>query len=202
MSTSDYATSAPAPTPARENNATWQSDPLLGGRMPLGGDTAVSRGEPPRNPSPPREGLLYRGRPTLLAYTKSLLLIVTLAVGIFFIDDLGPFETDPGITKQIGLTILMLVLCLLSLQRYASLYLITDRRVELVKGLIAKSSREIRIQDIRAINVSRQGILGLFGIGTVEFASAGSDGVEVAFDKVWNAGKVKLLVRKLQESSE
>ncbi len=83
----------------------------------------------------------------------------------------------------------MLVLCLLSLHRYASLYLITDRRVELVNGLIAKSSREIRIQDIRAINVSRQGILGLFGIGTVEFASAGSDGVEVAFDKVWNAGE-------------
>lgn len=175
----------------------WRDDPLFAGRMPLGGDTPVGRRDPPAKPQPsrPRERQLYRGRPAILAYAKSLILIIVLTAGIIFASDRLP----PPWTG-IALTLMALILSILSLHRYTSLYLVTNRRVELVEGLVARSSREVRISDIRAINVSRKGLLGLLGIGTVEFASAGSDDVEVTFKNICSASGVKHLVRNLQES--
>ena len=51
--------------------------------------------------------------------------------------------------------------------------MVTPKRVELVWGLLTKSSNEVRIEDIRTINVRRKGFSGLLGIGTIEFSSTG-----------------------------
>ncbi|CAN5196335.1 hypothetical protein BH23VER1_BH23VER1_09590 [soil metagenome] len=59
----------------------------------------------------------------------------------------------------------------------------------------------MRICDIRAINVRQRGLLGLLGVGTVEFASAGSDAIEVAFSNVRRPHRIKALVRQLQDNA-
>ena len=75
----------------------------------------------------------------------------------------------------------------------------TGRRIEIEKGLVARSSHEVRISDVRAINVTCSGLIGAMGIGTVDFFTAG-DEPEVTFRKVWAAKKGKALVRQLQDS--
>ena len=172
-----------------------EEDPLSDGRIALGGDTPVSRSDPPE-PVDDRanERTLYRGRPTILAYGKSLGIIGFLGLASLFLGMFG------DIYVVAALTLLALALFVLAIDRYACLYLVSNRRVELVEGLVAKSSREVLIRDIRAINVSRNGVLGMLGVGTVEFDSAaGNDKVEVSFANVARASKVKHLVRKLQE---
>ena len=57
--------------------------------------------------------------------------------------------------------------------RSMALYLVTSRRVEIIHGLITKSSNEVRVKDIRTINVKKSGFKGLLGVGDVEFSSAG-----------------------------
>jgi hypothetical protein len=178
----------------------WRDDPLFSGKMALGGDTPVTRNDPPGNVKapPPREQLHYRGRPNILAYGKSLLGGILLIAGILFASEHFP-DHFPSPAREIALTLVAGLFCGLAIHRYASLYLVTSRRVEFVEGLVARSSREVRIVDIRAINVSRKGLRGLIGVGTVEFASAGGDDVEVAFRDVWNAAGIKRLVRSLQD---
>jgi len=67
-------------------------------------------------------------------------------------------------------------------------------------GLFAKSSTEIRIKDIRSINVKKSGLLGLLGVGDVEFSSAASDKAEIVFSSISSATEVRDLVRNYQEA--
>ncbi len=78
-------------------------------------------------------------------------------------------------------------------------YIVTNKRVKMEYGLLSKSTKEVRIRDIKAVNVIRKGISGLAGIGTVEFSSAGGAGVEVAFEAIENAQKIKDMVNELQD---
>ena len=66
-------------------------------------------------------------------------------------------------------------------------------------GLFSKSTKEVRIRDIKSVNVVKKGLTGLLGIGTLEFSSAGSSGVEVAFEGIENVQKIKDMVAELQE---
>ena len=102
-------------------------------------------------------------------------------------------------TTFAGLFFALLCFAYILFERSLRQYYITPRRVEMVTGFIAKSSKEALIEDIRAINVVRRGLAGMLGIGTVEFNTTG-DEPEVTFDNVWAAKDVKALVRRIQDS--
>lgn len=91
------------------------------------------------------------------------------------------------------------LLCLLAyvLSRRCS-YEITNRRVVMHSGLIMRSTREVRVEDIRAINVVRKGLRSLLGVGSVEFSSAGGAEGEVVFRDITGCQHVRQLVRHLQ----
>jgi len=54
-------------------------------------------------------------------------------------------------------------------------YAVTNQRGSVEYGIVPKSSTELRIQDIRSINLATTGLAGLAGIGRAEFSSAASD---------------------------
>ena len=84
------------------------------------------------------------------------------------------------------------------LDRSRRRYAVTNRRVSVEYGIIGKRSNEVRLQDIRSINLRRTGISGLLGVGTVEFSSAATDDADVIFWNTAEAEKVRDLVRSLQ----
>jgi uncharacterized membrane protein YdbT with pleckstrin-like domain len=79
-------------------------------------------------------------------------------------------------------------------------YTVTTGKVIMESGLVAKSSDEVRIKDIRSISVRKSGLTGLFGVGDLEFASAASDQAEITFRSIPKADEVRDLVRRYQES--
>ena len=147
---------------------------------------------PPTNPNT----VLYAGHPSFLSFPR-IVFVVLAALGI----GIGFRETSSWILL-VGLIIALFGVSWIFLQRSMALYLITPRRVEIVTGLLAKSSNEVRIEDIRTINVVKRGFIGLIGVGSVEFASAGGSTVEVAFQNVWGANRIKGLVRRLQDAQD
>ncbi len=137
--------------------------------------------------------LLYRGFPSVVAFPWPFLGAVAGVVAGFWLNTYGSWVT-------IGCFIVALAcFAYILLERAMRQYTITNRRVEVITGLIAKSSKEALIDDIRAINVVRRGIPGMLGIGTVEFNTTG-DEPEVVFRDVWAAKEVKALVRKIQDA--
>ena len=85
------------------------------------------------------------------------------------------------------------------LDRAARTYIVANRTVAFKSGILVKSTNEIRIRDVRSINVSRRGIAGMIGVGTVEFSSAATDRAEIIFTAIADAEKVKNMVRDLQD---
>ncbi len=151
-----------------------------------GEDLEEKRHEPPKE-------ILYRGRPAWLSFWRSIIIsIVALGAGIATWSYNGWFLFG-------SLVIALAFYGYVCFTRSLRLYLVTRRRVEVIYGFISKSSHEVRIRDIRTINVKKIGLKGLIGVGTVEFSTAGGDEIEVAFKDVFRANRVKALVRKLQD---
>ncbi len=144
---------------------------------------------------PPPGAVLYSGHPSILTYPMSVIGVVGGVVGAIW---LFPIDLRFSITC---LLICGISLTYLTFIRFTRDYLITTKRIELVSGLIARSSNEVRITDIRAINVICKGVSGIFGIGTVDFFTTGDD-PEVRFERVWAAEDIKQLVRRVQDSKD
>ena len=102
-------------------------------------------------------------------------------------------------TLGLSLLVIPVFLAVFYFERKRRRYFVTTKRVKAEWGLIVKSSAEVRIKDIRATNVVRRGLSGLFGIGTLQFSSASGEGIEVAFQAIRNAQSVKDIVTRLQD---
>lgn len=143
----------------------------------------------------PPNAILFVGHPTILRYGGALaLVLLATAFGLWF-GSRGLWFFIGGS----GVAIVTLVVVLID--RSTQVYTVTPKRVELEWGLLTKSSNEVRIEDIRTINVRRKGLTGLLGIGSIEFSSTG-DKIDVTFADIWAAQRVKALVRELQDGME
>jgi hypothetical protein len=140
--------------------------------------------------------LCYHGHPSWLSFTKPLLLCLVLVGGATAAMPLG------GKYFVIGLALASFTLCCTIIARQHRDYYVSGERVEVEWGIIGRNSKEVRIVDIRSMDVHQKGLLGFLGVGTLDFSSSGTDGVEVQFKNVRRAHKVKELVRQLQRRAE
>jgi hypothetical protein len=148
----------------------------------------------PATPDKSRVRLLYAGSPCLLSYWRSFLLAVVLIAGGAYAREKVPALLAAGLLSG------MFVMLLAVLHRMKSRYVVTTARVECHRGLLFRTSRELRIADIRAINVTGAGAAGLPGIGRITFSSAAGPQEDITFDRVWRASSLKSLVRRLQDA--
>jgi uncharacterized membrane protein YdbT with pleckstrin-like domain len=93
----------------------------------------------------------------------------------------------------------LIVIAGIYIERARRVYILTTRKVVVRSGIFVKSTNEIRIKDIRSVNVAKSSISGLIGIGSVEFSSAASERAEIIFAGIAGADKICDMVRKLQD---
>lgn len=141
------------------------------------------------------ERIRYHSHPSWWAFGKPLFLFILLGIASGLSFQFG------GTYLAIGIGLAFATLAGVALARYSRDYYITDERVEMIWGIFGRSSKEVRICDIRAIDVHERGLSGLLGIGTLDFSSAGNAGVEVQFKAISSAHEVKELVRELQKGN-
>jgi hypothetical protein len=68
---------------------------------------------------------------------------------------------------------------------------------------MGRSSKEVRICDIRSLDVWEKGFKGIvLRLGTLDVSSAGTAGIEVRFSDIRQAHKVKELIRQLQRGAD
>lgn len=140
------------------------------------------------------EELLYMGHPSWFAFPKSLLVSAICAGSAFYFH-----------RHNIGLewltllgSISGLVLLFIGLDRTTTTYYVTTKRVEMEFGIVGRNTKEVRIVDIRAIDVEQKGLDAVVGLGTVKFDSSATAGPEVCFRNVRRPHDIKQLVRDLQ----
>jgi hypothetical protein len=118
------------------------------------------------------EQVVWSGRPTLWFWTGELFWGALLSLVL------------------IGIPFLLHVFW----SRNTTRFRVTTRRVSVEQGLFTRSSRELRIADIRSIAARAN----LFGIGDIEFSTAARAEAEVSFWGLRHAERVRDLVKQLQ----
>ena len=117
----------------------------------------------------PGESVIYEGHPSwrsTFGFYFSGIVLVAVAVAI------GVLADKTGIGAAVGAAILVIVLLIGWLRRITTRYLITSRRLQIRRGILAKSTEETRVDRIVDVTV-RQGIFDrVLGIGAVDFDNA------------------------------
>lgn len=130
--------------------------------------------------------------PSWLSYWKALFLMLLFLVAAGLLVNI-----DEGYALVAVLAGIATFICI-AIARASQDYIVTDERVEHVWGILGRSSKEVRVCDIRSIDVHESGLKGLLGLGTLDVSSAGTAGVEVRFRDMRRAHDVKQLIRQLQ----
>lgn len=140
----------------------------------------------------PDDEIVYHGHPSWLSLGKPLLLCLLLLGGSVALIPYGMkyFALGLGVTS--------LTFCCVLFHRQNRDYFISGERVEIEWGIVARNSREVRIVDIRSVDIRQNGLLGMLGVGTIDFSSDGNNEGEVRFVNIYRPHRIKELVRQLQ----
>ena len=118
------------------------------------------------------EKVIYQGHPSWRAilgfYLKGILAGAVVGFLVKLADTTGHgvvvFAVIAGVTILVGF-----------IRRVATVYTITDRRLNIKRGIIARKVQETRLQRVQNVNFSQGVYERIMQIGDVEFDTAGTE---------------------------
>jgi uncharacterized membrane protein YdbT with pleckstrin-like domain len=133
------------------------------------------------------ENVIYQGHPSWRAilgfYLGGFALGLGLGVIAKIVEDTGAgilvFAVVAGLTVLAGL-----------IKRVATTYTITDRRLNVKRGIIARKVQETRLQRVQNVNFQQGVYQRVMQIGDVEFDTAGTEESNFVFAGVAQPEKV------------
>ena len=133
------------------------------------------------------EQIIFKGRPswrsTLLFYIGGLL--VAVAAGA-----IAGLADAAGTGAGVGAVVFVIVLIVGFLRRFATHYIVTNERLHIRRGLVAKHVQETRIERVQNVNTDQGVFERVLQIGTVDFDTAGTTDSDFSFRGVSQPEKV------------
>lgn len=141
----------------------------------------------------PGEEILYQGHPSwraiLAFYIKGLLIGLVLAVIAQLADGTGTailvFAVVGGATVLAGF-----------IKRVATTYTITDHRLNIKRGIVARKVQETRLARVQNVNYRQSVIQRVLQVGDVDFDTAATDDFGFVFAGVADPEEVKERVER------
>ena len=146
----------------------------------------------------PGEQILYEGHPSWRAildfYLKGILataLVCRLvALGTGTIGD----ETDKGLVTIIALVGVALTILVGFVRRVATSYTITNRRLNIKRGIVSRTIQETRLERVQNVNYEQSVVQRMLQIGDVDFDTAAGDDYNFIFEGVGEPADVVHMV--------
>jgi uncharacterized membrane protein YdbT with pleckstrin-like domain len=135
----------------------------------------------------PGERVIFEGHPSWRAilgfYLKGILLAAVLgAISTFFVSDATVFLI---VLVIIGLTVLAGFV-----KRVATTYTITDRRLNIKRGIVSREIQETRLERVQNVNYRQSVYQRVMQIGDVDFDTAATDDYNFVFSGVADPDEV------------
>ncbi|HET9592056.1 MAG TPA: PH domain-containing protein [Solirubrobacterales bacterium] len=135
----------------------------------------------------PGERVIFEGHPSWRAilgfYLKGLLIAVVLGI-------IAKLVASDGTAFLVILVVLALTVLIGFVKRVATTYTITDRRLNIKRGIVSKEVQETRLERVQNVNYRQSVYQRLMQIGDVDFDTAASDDYNFVFLGVANPGEV------------
>jgi uncharacterized membrane protein YdbT with pleckstrin-like domain len=145
------------------------------------------------------EHLIFQGHPSwrsiLGFYFKGLLLVAVAAV-------IAYLASDAGLAVAVGLGILAILLVAGYVKRLFTTYTITDHRLHIRRGIIARAEQQTLINRVQNVNTHQSVLQRMLVIGTVNFDTAAGDDFDFQFAGVAKPHDVVDAVHKAQREAD
>jgi uncharacterized membrane protein YdbT with pleckstrin-like domain len=143
----------------------------------------------------PGEQVIFQGHPSWRAILGFYLKGALVAVVLGFVADL---VWGGGATFAVVLAVLALTVLVGFVKRVATTYTITNRRLNIKRGILSKEVQETRLERVQNVNYRQSVYQRLMQIGDVDFDTAASDDYNFVFAGVAGPGDV---VHKVDEAT-
>jgi uncharacterized membrane protein YdbT with pleckstrin-like domain len=153
----------------------------------------------------PGEEIIYQGHPSwrgiLSFYLKGVLLSIAIALVVWLISGLFG-DAEDGLASGILIAGVVLTVLIGFIKRISTEYTITDRRLHIKRGIIARHTQETQIHRAQNVNTHQSVIDRMLQVGTVNFDTAGSGDYDFAFVGVSDPEDVVRAVDKVQHRQQ
>jgi uncharacterized membrane protein YdbT with pleckstrin-like domain len=153
----------------------------------------------------PGERVIYQGHPSwrgiLSFYLKGVLLSIAAALIVWLLTGLFG-DSENGLASGILIAGVVLTVLVGFIRRVATVYTITDRRLHIKRGIIARHTQETQIHRAQNVNTHQSVIDRMLQVGTVNFDTAGSGDYDFAFVGVSDPEDVVRAVDEVQHQGQ
>jgi len=124
------------------------------------------------------ESVIYQGHPSWRAilgfYLKGIAIAVVIGVIIKLVD-------STGLAVVVGAALIGLTILAGFVKRVATTYTITDRRLNIKRGIVSRKVQETRLQRVQNVNFEQSVYQRIMQIGDVDFDTAAGDDYNFVF---------------------
>ena len=141
----------------------------------------------------PGEQVIFEGHPSwrgiLAFYLKGLFIAVIVGAIVALVTNIGG-DTDTPLVFGVVLVILALTVVIGFIKRVATVYTVTNRRLNIKRGIVSREIQETRLERVQNVNYRQTVFQRLLQVGDVDFDTAASDDYNFIFFAVADPGDV------------
>ena len=127
------------------------------------------------------ERVIFEGHPSwraiLTFYLKGIL--IAAAAGV-----VTSFVASDGTVFLVILLIIAITVLIGFIKRVATTYTITDRRLNIKRGIVSREVKETRLERVQNVNYNQSVFQRILQVGDVDFDTAGTGDYDFSFDGV------------------
>jgi uncharacterized membrane protein YdbT with pleckstrin-like domain len=151
------------------------------------------------------EHVLFEGHPswrsTLGYYIKGLAAVAAVAAVAALASLIAEDGVKAGWVVTAAVVAFALVLVAGYLKRIATTYTITNRRLHIKRGIVARRTQEARLDRVQNVNTDQSALERIIKVGTVDFDTAGGDDHDFKFAGVADPSEVVQAVDAAQREA-
>jgi uncharacterized membrane protein YdbT with pleckstrin-like domain len=144
------------------------------------------------------EQVIYEGRPS---WRSILAFYIVGIIGVAIVAAIGVVAAGAGIGAAVGAVALVLLLLIGWLKRVSTRYSITDRRLRIQRGILARNVEETRVERLQNVSIRQSFLERILQVGTIDFDTASNQqGDQFQFRGIAEPQEVVRLVDRAQEA--
>ena len=150
------------------------------------------------------EHVVFQGHPSwrgILSFYLQGLLVALVGGAIAALVTLIAGGLSIGVVIGVVAAILVVVIFVGLIKRVATTYSITNQRLHIKRGIVARKIQQTRIERVQNVNVAQSVVARVLQVGTVDFDTAGTDDSEFSFAGVSQPEKVMQAVEQAQHEA-
>ncbi len=142
----------------------------------------------------PGEQVIFEGHPSWRSiigfYLKGILIAAAIGTVVAVATRIADDEVNGGLVFLVVLVVVGLTVLAGFIKRVTTTYTITDRRLNIKRGIVSREIQETRLERVQNVNYHQSVLQRILQIGDVDFDTAASDDYNFIFAGVAEPGDV------------